>query len=95
MEAQLLGHRLPLLDRLTSRSIDHGHQDPRALDVSKEVVPEAPSRVRALDEAGDVGHDRGALTIDVERDHAEVGRDGRERVVPHLGPRLGQRRQQG
>ena len=95
MQAQLLGDRLPLLDRLARRAIDDRDQDAGALDVTQEVVAEPAPGVCAFDEPRDVGHDRGPLAVFVERDHAEVGGHGGERIVPDLRPRLGERRQQG
>ena len=54
-----------------------------ALQVAEELVPEARTLGRALDEAGDVGdHERAAL---VHAHHAQVGVQRREGIVGHLG----------
>ena len=61
-------------------------QEPAALDVGEELVPESGSLGRALDQAGDVGEDELALAV-VDRPEDRLER--RERVVGDLrrGPR--------
>ncbi len=58
---------------------DEVDQDAGAFDVSEELVAEAGAGAGAFDQAGDVGHDEGA--VEVELDDAEVGRFGGEGVV--------------
>ena len=93
VQAQLLGDRVPLLQRIVGGPVDDPDQGAGALDVAQEVVSEPLAGVRALDEAGHVGQHRAALVV--EGDHAQVGGDGRERVVADLGVGGGERRQQG
>jgi hypothetical protein len=54
-----------------------------ALDVPEEAEAEAFSLTGALDDAGNVGQDKGVLTADV--DNAEVGLEGGEGIVGYLG----------
>ena len=58
-----------------------------AVDVAQEVVPEASALGRALDDAGDVGHDEGNALVNVH--DAEVGVEGGEVIVGDLGACLG------
>ena len=51
VQAQLLGDRLPLLERILRGAVDDPDDDPRALDVAQEVVAQPAALVRALDEA--------------------------------------------
>ena len=94
MQSQLLGDRLPLLHRLPRGAVDDTHEDPGAFDVAQELVAQALALVGALDQPGHVRDDREPLSVGIERDHAEVWADRRERVGPDFGPGLGECRQQ-
>ncbi len=67
------------------REIDDVQQQPRALQMAQEAVPEAGAVGRALDEPGNVGDDEAAVGIDA--DDAEIRGQGRERVVGDVRPR--------
>ena len=60
------------------------HDERRALDVAQELVSQTAPFVRALDEAGDVGHDEAVVP---RTRHAEVRHERGERVVGDLRPR--------
>ena len=62
------------------------------LDVAQELVAEAVAFVRALDQAGHIGDDEAAVVA--QRDHAQVRRERRERVVGDLRTRRGDARDQ-
>ena len=94
VQSQLLGDRLPLLHRLSRGAVDDTDKDPGAFDVAQELVAQALPLVGALDQPGHVRDDREPLSVGIERDHAEVRADRRERVGPDFGPGLGERRQQ-
>ena len=93
MEADLLGDGAPLLDRIASGAVDHADEDPGPLDVPEEVVTKPAALRGPLDEAWHVGDDRPPLLV--ECDHPQVRGEGRERIVPDLGARLGERREKG
>ena len=82
LERADVGHRVAL--GLERRAVDDVHEHRAALDVAQEVQPEALALAGAGDEAGDVG-DR--VRAAARRDHPEIGRQRRERVVGDL--RLG------
>ena len=63
-----------------------------AVDVAQEVVAEARTVRRALDDAGDVRHDEAHALVDIH--DAEVGEERGEVVVGNLWPRLGNDREQ-
>ena len=63
-----------------------------AVDVAQEVVAEARTVRRALDDAGNVRHDEAHALVDVH--DAEVGVERGEVVVGDLRPRLGNDREQ-
>ena len=69
-------------------------EEAAALDVLQESDAEAGAPVRALDQAGDVGHDEGLGRI-VSRDDAQVRNERRERVVGDLRLRRGDHGDQG
>ncbi len=71
--------------------IEHMHEQPRALDVREEVMPEPGAGARTLDQSGNVG-DHELAVILVER--AEHRLERRERVVGDLRRRPRQPRQQ-
>src|ERR671928_94463 len=81
---------LDVRQRLLVVEVVAGEQ-PRALDVRKEVVPEPGALARALDEPWDVGQDELAV-VAVQR--AEHRLERRERVAGHLRGRAGQPREQ-
>ncbi len=69
LDRRVVGDRVRLLaHRELGGDVEHVHEQPRALDVREEVVPEAGALARALDQAGDVGDDQLAL---VAFEHAE------------------------
>ena len=62
------------------------NQNPGAFDVAEELDAETGAKMRALDEAGHVGHDEGLLVGFRANSHdAEVGFEGGEGVVGDLG----------
>ncbi len=65
---------------------DHVQQHAGAFDMLQESKPQASSLGGALDDAWDVGDDKGP--VDPERNDAEVRHQGGEWVVGHLGLRL-------
>ena len=71
--------------------VEHVHEQPRALDVGEEVVPEPGALARALDQPRDVGHDELAVA---RLEHAEHRLERRERVVGDLRRRARQAREQ-
>jgi hypothetical protein len=99
----LLGQRLavapdlvpqPLVRRLRVRAVER-HQErqhPSALDVLQEPEPETLARMRALDDARNVGQDERAMAR--QRHHSQVGLERGEGVVRDLGPRGGHHREQ-
>ncbi len=79
---------LVVLDRVAvleaTGEVDDVQQQCRALDVAQELVAQALALCGALDEAGDVCHDEGAV---VAVDHAQVGHQGGKGIVRDLGAR--------
>ena len=73
-------------ERQLGSDVQHVDEQPRALDVGEEVVPQPRAFACALDQPGDVGDDELALG---RIEHAEHRRERRERVVGDLrrGPR--------
>jgi len=63
----------------------------RAFDMPEELLAEACAFARALDQAGNVSDHELAV---IEASHAQVRREGRERIVRDLRPRARQRREQ-
>ena len=57
----LLGRR----DAVDRREVDHDAHHPRPLDVAQELVSEATALARALDQAGDVGHDEVGVVVEL------------------------------
>ena len=84
----VVGHRVRPVQR---RQVEHVDEEPRALDVRQEVVPQPGAVAGAHDQARDVGEDELAVTR-VKR--AQHRRERGERVVGHLGLGPRQRRQQ-
>ena len=66
-------HRVGAVER---RQVEDVDEQPRALDVGEELVPEAGAVARALDQPGDVGDDELAV---VRLERAEDRLEGRER----------------
>ena len=73
---------LPRQEPLDLSQVDEHQQDPGPLHVTKELVAQAPALGRPLDETRDIGHHE---LVAVEADHAQVGLEGRERVIGDLG----------
>ena len=67
------------------------HEQACAFDVAEELEAEAGAFVRALDEAGDIGHHVG---VEAHFDHAEVGLERGEGIVCDLRRRAGDGAQQ-
>ena len=61
-------------------------QQPRALQVAQELVPEPRAFRGPFDQAGDVGHYKTLLRPDTH--HAQIGVQRGERVIGNLGPRI-------
>src|SRR5262245_61109299 len=77
--------RPPLLVGVVRR-VDHVHERTRALEVGKEIVAEADTLARPLDQPGDVGDDQLPAVGRLHR--AEHGLQRRERIVGDLRPRV-------
>src|SRR5579883_2282400 len=90
--AQLGPHGLVGSSDVVLRAVDQMQQRTAALDVAEEARAQAGAFMRALDEAGNVGHHELARA---HLHHAEAGMQCRERVVGDLGPGVGGRRQEG
>ena len=88
VQRQLAVDDIVILQRIASlvvaRQVHHVHDERRALDVAQELVSQTAPFVRALDEAGDVGHDEAVVP---RTRHAEVRHERGERVVGDLRPR--------
>ena len=70
-----------VLERIGSRCVDHVNEKPRALDVPQELLAEAKTAARPLDEPGDVGDDELAI---VEPRDAQIRNERREWIVRDL-----------
>ena len=68
-------------------------EQPGALDMLQETKTQPLPQVRTFDDAGNVRDDEGAVAAQAH--HAEVGLEGRERVVGDLGPGRGDDGEQG
>ena len=79
---QLLPDPLILGCRVVQRAIHDMHQDPRPLDVPEEFMPEADTRMRALDQARYID-EHGPLLPKL--DDAQDRLERRERVRSYLG----------
>ena len=80
-------------DRIGSvhrRDVDEVQEQSRAGEMTQEAGAEPVAVRRALDEAGDVGHDEASVRLD--RDHAEVRVQRGERVVGDLRARAAETR---
>jgi hypothetical protein len=64
-------------------------QQPGALQMAQELMPQAGAFGRAFDQAGNVGHDEALLGADTH--HAQIGVQRRERIVGDLGLGVGDR----
>ena len=82
-----LGQQDPLLLRGVVRrqrgEVEQQDEDPGALDVAQELVPQPAALTGPLDEPGEVGHHE--LGLVVEADDTQVGLEGGEGVVGDLG----------
>ena len=86
--AELVLDDVEVVDRVATGLHGHGVDDVdqggAPLDVTQEVVPQPAALAGALDQPRDVGDGEGGLP----RGHdAQIGHQGRERVVGDLGPR--------
>ena len=88
LDHAVVGERVGAVER---RQVEHVHEQPRALDVGEEVVPEAGALVGALDQAGDVG-DHELAVVALERAEHRLQRG--ERVGADLRLRAREPRQQ-
>ena len=87
-DAPLLGGRHAA--GLGRTEVEEDHQDPGALDVAQELVPQALALGRPLHQAGDVGHDElRPVAHAADPYDAEVRLEGREWIVGDF--RLGRR----
>ena len=82
-----VGHRVA--PRLKRRAVDDVHEHRAPLDVPQELQPQALALVRPRNEAGHVGD---GVALRPRRHDAEVGHQGRERIVGDLRPRGRQHR---
>mmetsp|Transcript_20978 Transcript_20978/g.80913 ORF Transcript_20978/g.80913 Transcript_20978/m.80913 type:complete len:338 (-) Transcript_20978:524-1537(-) len=93
---QLGDDGLGLLDRIDlgveRREVDDVQQQARALQVAQELVPQAGTFGRALDEPRNVGDDEALFRRDAH--DTEVGVQRRERVIGNLGLGVRDRRDQ-
>ena len=83
---QLRIDRLEVLDRisaLAARDVDDMDEHAAALDVAQELMSQTRSLPRALDQSGDIRHDKAAALA--HRNNTENGRDGGEVIVADLG----------
>src|SRR5439155_835872 len=80
-----------VLERIGSRCVDHVNEKPRALDVPQELLAEAETAARPLDEPGDVGDDELAI---VEPRDAQIRNERRERIVRDLRSSAGESREE-
>ena len=75
-----------VLDRIAilkpARHINDMHDQGRALNVAQELMAQAFTLARALDETGDIGND---VRIFAGTHHAQVGHERGKRVVGNLG----------
>ena len=69
------------------------HQQPAAVDVPQEVMPQSRALCGALNDAGDIRHDEGDAFVHV--DHPQVGEEGGEMVVGDFRPGVGGDGEQG
>src|SRR5690606_29161415 len=67
--------------RIWARDVDEVDQHPAALDVTEEAIANPGAFGRAFDQAGDVGQHELSLAV---TDHAKLGHQGCESVVPDL-----------
>src|SRR6056297_2602666 len=74
--------------------VQHPDQQARPADVPQELEAEALAFAGALDDAGHVGQGETVVTPAAALDHAQVGRERRERIVGDLGTRVRDRGQQ-
>ena len=94
VQLELVLDRLVVVDRIGSverLEVEHVDEQPGALDVRQELVPEPGAAAGALDQPGNVG-DHELAVVGLER--PERGLERRERVVGDLGVRARQARQQ-
>src|SRR5439155_11545171 len=80
-----------VLERIGSRCVDHVNEKPRALDMPQELLAEAETAARPLDEPGDVGDDELAI---VEPRDAQIRNERRERIVRDLRSSAGESREE-
>src|SRR5437763_720810 len=80
-----------VLERIGARCVDHVNEKPRALDVPQELLAEAKTAARPLDEPGDVGDDELAI---VEPRDAQIRNERREWIVRDLRSSAGESREE-
>ena len=83
--AQLRVYRVKIRYRIAplgAGDVDKVYQQSAAVDMPQEIVPESRALGSALDDAGDVRHDKGAALVDIH--HAEIGEKGGEVIVCDL-----------
>ena len=78
-----VGHRVGF--GVEWRDVDEVQQQPRALEVAQELVPESCAVGRALDQPRDIGDDEAAAFVDPHQTQLRCER--RERIVGDLRPR--------
>ena len=83
----------PLTGRQLWGDIEHVHEQPGALDMGEELVPEARAGAGALDQPGDVRDDQ-LPALQLVFEHPQDRRERRERITRDLWRRAGQSRQQ-
>ena len=87
-----LGEVVARIAAFAARHVDDEEQHAAALDVAQEFVAEADALVRALDQAGNIGHgDAGEIGI---FDHADHRLQRGERIGRDLRVRVGKAREQ-
>ncbi len=79
-------------DGVGAEAVEQVNHHAGALDVAQELVAQPAARVRALDQAGDVGQHEIAV---IDHHHAQVGTQGGEGIVGDLGLGAADHRQQG
>ncbi len=74
------------LDRIVAVRVDQMDQHLAALDMAEEAVADACAFRRALDQPGNIGEHEFAVAVP---HHAQLRAQRRERIVAHLGMRIG------
>ena len=91
-QLQFLVDGLKIAQRIGAEAVDQVDEHAGAFDVPQKVIPQTHARMRALDEAGDVGQHH---ILIIHHGHAQVGLQRGEGIVRDLGFGPGDGGQQG